>query len=229
MDLWEVSPRRISTSLWISFGSVFGGFWRALGTMVLPWDQKHDNESVSICSSLLNTFSLLISFRSTLTLLGTAFRCLLNIFCSVAANVKTGLALAWELDFQGLWGSGSVLFEGLARASFWETSFERICNKLKALGDHFGIHVGKNSDHFKTEHTASADQIVGRGRITNFAGSEGYMWGGYDGSVGLCRCNLRGRKNIYIYIYIYIYIISSIYILYIHTYIYIYISIYTVH
>ena len=39
-------------------------------------------------------------------------------FSGMAAKVKTVLAPARELDFQGLGASGSVLFEGLARTSF---------------------------------------------------------------------------------------------------------------
>ena len=42
----------------------------------------------------------------------------LDIFSGMAAKVKTVLAPARELDFQGLGGSGSVLFEGLVRTSF---------------------------------------------------------------------------------------------------------------
>ena len=50
--------------------------------------------------------------------LGNVFESLLDSFSGMAAKVKTMLAPARELDFQGLGGSGSVLFEVPARASF---------------------------------------------------------------------------------------------------------------
>ena len=42
----------------------------------------------------------------------------MGFFSGMGAKVKTVLAPAREFDFQGLGGSGSILFEGLVRTSF---------------------------------------------------------------------------------------------------------------
>ena len=83
----------------------------------------------------MNTVCL--SFWSTLGSLGIVFGSLLDSFSGMAAKVKTVLAPARELDFQGLGGSGSILFQSLVRTSFSETSFERIWANLGRFGKPF--------------------------------------------------------------------------------------------
>ena len=119
------------------FLTCFGAFWGALGTISASLGTKNITRNRYQFEVLCWT-RFCLSFWSTLGFLGNVFGSFLSIFSGMAAKVKTVLAPARELDFQGLGASGSVLFEGLARTSFWETSFKRICANLNRFGRPFG-------------------------------------------------------------------------------------------
>ena len=119
MGLWEgpgriFSSSRFSTALWIPCGIVFGAFWGALGAMSASVGTKNTIRNQYQFEVFCRT-QFCFSFWSTLGSLGCAFGNLLYIFSGMGAKVKTVLAPTRELDFQGLGGSGSVLFEGLVR------------------------------------------------------------------------------------------------------------------
>ena len=72
----------------------------------------------------------------------------MGIFSGMGAKVKTVLAPTQEFDFQGLGGSGSILFEGHVRTSFEETSFERIWANLNRFGNPFWHPFGEKLGPF---------------------------------------------------------------------------------
>ena len=115
------------------FLTCFGAFGGALGTISASLGTKNITRNRYQFEVLCWT-RFCLSFWSTLGSLGSAFGSFLDIFSDMAAKVRTVLAPARELDFQGLGASGSVLFESLARTSFWETSFERIWTNLNRFG-----------------------------------------------------------------------------------------------
>ena len=178
------------------FLTCFGAFGWALETISASLGAKNITQNRYQFEVLCWT-RFCLSFWSTLGSLESAFGSFLDIFSGMAAKVKTVLALARRLDFQGLGPSGSVLFEGLARTSFWETSFERICIDLGRFGRPFGHPFRETLGPFWDGAHRNREPVWKRMRTVR------------KPSQGGCQ-SLSKRQGIwldllYIYIYIYIY------------------------
>ena len=97
------------TPLLGDFRVSWGRFWEPFGHL---FGHGCESENVFLLNTVL--FEFFVDFRVS----WGRFWSLLGIFSGMGAKVETVLAPAREFDFQGLGGSGSVLFEGLARTSF---------------------------------------------------------------------------------------------------------------